>query len=127
MKKVSITHIDNRHNQWLRSLQFYKNELQFLKGRLTEIGGKNTGDEVLRQVEHFENQFKVQADNIDRLSHDIRLNIQEAGRQLQQSSAGYVDSNLITRHEQLDDAFLTGEKTINELRQEFNRFSATWM
>ena len=127
MKKVSITHMDNHHNQWLRALEFYKQEFHILKNRLTEIGKKNTGDEVMKQVEHYENQFKVQSNNIDKLGHDIRENVSQASQQVQQGNAGYIDSHLFQQHAKLENEFIHEEKIINELRHDFNRFSAEWM
>lgn len=127
MKNISITHMSNKHNEWLRSLNFYKQEINILKGRLTEIGGKNTGDDVSKHVEQFENKFKVHVDNIDRLNHDITENITEAGKQAKDSGAGYIDAQLFSKHDELEQAFHTEEKSINSLRQEFNQFAAAKM
>jgi hypothetical protein len=127
MDKISITHVKNTHNDWLRGLDFYSHELSILKDRLTEIGGKNTGAEVLKMVEHFENQFKVQIDNIDRLRHDINLNIQGIATQAETAKAGYIDNILLTRHNTLRVRYEEEEKAIRELRADFMRFSAEWM
>ena len=127
MKKISITHMSNAHNDWLRAPGFYKDEIGILKGRLTEIAGKNTGAEVMPKVEHYENQFTVQRDNIDTLAHDIRQNVNEAGSAAEASGAGYIDAALFTRHNALQQKFIQEEKTINELRHEFYDFAAEWM
>lgn len=119
--------MDNRHNQWLRALEFYKQEIYILKNRLTEIGKKNTGDDVMKQVEHYENQFKIQAGNIDKLGHDIRGNISQVSEQVQDGHAGYIDSHLLLQHTKLENEFMFEEKVVNELRHDFNRFSAEWM
>lgn len=127
MKKISIKHLSNNHSDWLRALDFYKQEVSLLKERLTEIAGKNTGGDTLAQVEHFENQFKVQADNIDTLSHNIRQTLAETALELQQDHIGYVDENLLMRHDKLQHDFDAEEKVVLDLRKEFNRFAATWM
>ncbi|MEI8280318.1 MAG: hypothetical protein WCG87_11185 [Bacteroidota bacterium] len=127
MNKISITHFGNAHNQWLRSLDFYKGELRILKTRLTEIAGKNTAADVMTKVEHFENQFKVQTDNIDRMLHDINMNMTAIGKQAQSSSAGYVDGVLLVQHNELNQKYRMEEKTINDLRHDFNDFAAAWM
>lgn len=127
MKKVSITHMSNKHNDWLRALDFYKQEINILKGRLTEIAGKNSATDVLKQVEHYENQCTIQSDNIDRLCHNINENVSEAGRQAHDSGAGYVDADLLATHDELEKAFTREEKTVNILRHEFNQFAAMWM
>ncbi len=57
--QTSIKHLTNEHNDWLRGLSFYKDELQILKNRLTEIGGKNTGSEAVSMLNHYENQVTL--------------------------------------------------------------------
>ena len=127
MNKVSITHINNSHGDWLRSLDFYKQELGVLKGRLTEVAGKNSAPDVMKQVEHYENQFKVQAENIDTLAHEIKTNIASIGKEAQASSAGYVDSSLLAHHNTLGQRFDTEEKTVKDLRHSFMTFASEWM
>ena len=127
MKRVSITHVNNLHSDWLRSLDFYKQELDILAGRLNEIAAKNTANEVQKQVEHYQNAITVQRDNIDRLNHDIHTNITGISNAAHEDSAGYVDSTLLTQHYQLHEQFTLEEKVINETRQGFMRFAAEWM
>ncbi|MFM7300624.1 MAG: hypothetical protein ACKO1R_05725 [Crocinitomicaceae bacterium] len=38
---------------------------------------KNTDKEVLKQVEHFQNQFIIQRNNIDELKHTIKIHENE--------------------------------------------------
>jgi hypothetical protein len=125
--RISITHVSNAHNEWLRSLDFYKAELTILRGRLTEIAGKNTATDALQQVEHFENQFLIQIDNIDRLVHDIKANLSGISHQAVSSSAGYIDGALVESHNELSQKVKTEEGIINNLRHEFNGFAAIWM
>ncbi len=126
-KRVSITHMSNAHTDWLRSLDFYKDEIKILRDRLTEIAGKNTNREVMKEIEHFENQFDIQAENIHKLSHEIKHNVKVAGREAHNSGAGYIDGMLLEEHNTLGDRFHTEEKTVNELRQSFNRFASIHM
>ncbi len=126
MSKTSITHVNNEHNDWLRALDFYKTELGILKGRLTEVAGKNTGDEASKGAEHFENQLKIQVTNIDTLRHDINENLAKIADDAAHS-AGHVEQELIAQHDALRDRYIAEEKTINELRHEFNRYAAKWM
>ncbi len=127
MKRVNITHVSNEHNRWLRSLNFYKTEISILRSILTQIAGKNTAGEVMKEVEHFENQFKVQTDNIDRLSHDIHVNISTISQQVQQSSAGYIDGALLVEHTVLGEKFGSEERIIAELTSTFRKFAEKWM
>jgi len=127
MNKVSITHINNSHGDWLRSLDFYKQEIGVLRSRLTEVAGKNTAPDVMKQVEHYENQFKVQVNNIDTLAHEIKTNVESIGKEAHASTAGYVDSSLLAHHNTLGQRFDTEEKTVKDLRHSFMNFAAEWM
>jgi len=127
MEKVSITHLSNAHNDWLRGLDFYKGEIKILKKRLTEIAGKNTDPELMKDVEHFENQFDIQAENIQRLAHDIKANVKVAAVETKTASAGYIDGHLFDQHSDLEQRYISEEKTINELRHSFNEFASYWM
>lgn len=127
MKKASITHVSNEHNSWLRGLNFYKTEINIHKGLLTEIAGKYTDKEIMMDIEHFENQFKIQNDNIDRLAHDIHANIHNISVQVQHQSAGYIDESLIEEHTKLGERYATEENTVRELIQAFRKFAEKWM
>ncbi len=119
--------MSNAHTDWLRALDFYKDELGILKERLTEIAGKNTEHELMHKVEHYENQIAVQRDNIDRIAHDIRLNLASTSNELQHSPAGYIDATLLAQHNTLHQRYLGEEKAVNELRHEFYEFAIDWM
>jgi len=127
MVKISITHLGNAHSDWLRSLDFYKGEIRILRNRLTEIAGKNTAPDILAKVEQFENQFNLQTENIDRLTHDINHNLASISKEAQAQYAGYIDGILLALHNQLSERFNEEEKVINELRHRFNDFAAAWM
>jgi hypothetical protein len=127
MTKINITHLGNAHNDWLRALDFYKSEISILSSRLTEVAGKNTAKEVATQIEHFENQFRLQKNAIDKLVHDIKLNVTEAGKELKDSGNQYISSNLVTQHNNLKEEYIQSEKIINNLRHEFYDFAASWM
>lgn len=126
MKQISIKHITNLHNDWLRGLEFYKEELRILKQRLEEVTADNTGHEVSEQVEHFQNQLIIHRNYIDELAHRIHENIRNMQTQLQ-TSEGYVEKKTAAEHDILNEQYLTEEKLVNELRHEFNQFAAKWM
>ena len=127
MHKTSITHLNNEHNDWLRALEFYKTELNILKGRLQEIASKNTGHATGPIIEHYQNQFEIQLNNLSKLVHAINKNLNDISIEVKQNGGGYVDILLIEQHYKLKEMFITEEKTLNELRHTFNRFAAEWM
>jgi hypothetical protein len=127
MHKTSITHLNNEHSDWLRALAFYKDELNILKERLQEIAGKNNGNNIGPVIEHYQNQFEIQLNNLSRLTHNINKNLNDIGVEVKHNDAGYVDSSLVEQYYRLKDMFIAEEKTLNELRHTFNRFAAEWI
>lgn len=127
MNKISIAHVSNSHSSWLRALDFYKTELKLNRNILTEIAGKNTGKDMMKQVEHYENLFTLHTNNIDGLAHDINVNVSELGKEAYASSAGYVDANLNEKHHHLNSRVETEENEVQKVVRDFRRFAATWM
>ena len=70
--RVYLTELHQDHQEWLIALAFYKDEIQILENRLAEVATANTNVEVLMQVEHFQNQFFIQRQNISDLEHAIK-------------------------------------------------------
>ena len=71
--KDSTAHLHLICEDFKRTLDFYKSEIPFFKKRLEEIATKNTGENILKQVEHFENTFIAMNENLDVLMHDVNL------------------------------------------------------
>ncbi len=126
MKEINIKHVSNLHSDALRGLEFYEQELAILQKRLEEIAGDNTGHEVSVSIEHLQNQFLIQNNNIDELKHKIKENLKANESQVM-SSAGFVDQDSMSLNADLYDQYLTQEKIVNDIRQEFNRFASKWM
>lgn len=58
---------------WTKTLQFYKTLIPYFKKRLVEIAAKNTGEEIRKKMEHFENEFIVLNEDLDELQHNVNL------------------------------------------------------
>ena len=70
--KVYLTELHQDHQEWLIALAFYKDELKSFSNRLGEVATANTASEIMQKVEHFQNQFDIQSQNIADLEHGIR-------------------------------------------------------
>lgn len=74
--KEKTKHIDelhSEHQQWIKEIGFYKDELIVFNRRLDEIAGKYSSKEVLSKLEHFQNQFILQNEVADILLHDLNV------------------------------------------------------
>ena len=111
---------------WINKLDFYKDEIKILTGRLEEITTKNNQDDVLAQVEHFQNQWIIQRNNIDEIAHLVKANEATLLAEIKNNPVA-VDHRKMEYHAQEKDLVEGFEKNFNEIRGEFNRFSAKWM
>ena len=126
MSTVNIKHVKYLNNDWLRGLEFYKQEITILKKRLEEIAGDNTGQEASEQIEHFQNQLIIYREHFDELKHLIHINNLDIEKQLVKTEP-FVESSTVDEHNKLTEGYLTEEKMFNQMRHEFNRFAAKWM
>jgi hypothetical protein len=124
--KESIYTQHEENTNWMKTLDFYKDEIKILRNRLEEIATKNNSVEVLSKVEHFQNQFIIQRDNIDNIAHAVKLNEEELLKEINRNPVA-VDHRKMTYHEKEQDLVETFEKNFNEIRGEFNRFTSKWM
>ncbi len=125
MSYTKIAHTDSLQSE-LRAMNFYKDELGILEKRLEEVAAKNTQFEARQGVEHFQNQFILQRNNIDELKHRINVYIQEI------AGDAKAHQGRIEKHKQAEETELTEssailEKEIINLRKEFNVFLSKWM
>ncbi len=126
MSSLTVSHIGTEHQEWLQAIEFYKSEFDLLQKRLAEIVSKNTSHEALEGVEHFQNQFIVQRNNIDELRHSINEHVHNVKLDAERH-ANQVEEERVAEHVKLKDEFSVFEKVVKELRQEFNEYLTKWM
>jgi hypothetical protein len=126
MSYTATSHCGNKHEQWLKSISFYDDDLDVLENRLTKIVKKNNGQEVLTGVEHFQNPFMIQRNNISDLKHNIKKHAGNVAADAQ-IHAGKMDEFFVDEHGNLKSEVDSFEKVMNDLRHEFSLFLAKWM
>ena len=124
--KANIFNQHAENTDWTNRLSFYKDEIKIMTGRLVEVASKNSSDEVLAQVEHFQNQFIIQRNNIDEALHAVRIN-EDALQEEVNSNPVAVDHRSVAYHAEEKEMVESFEKNLNDLRAEFNEFVAKWL
>lgn len=119
--QTSNKHLNNEYQSWQQALGFYKDELGVYKTRLTEVAGKNTGQAVMQQIEHFQNQFLIHIESIDILSHDIKIHLSEMATTMQEH-AGHINEEQLAMQTQLKERYETESSLFASLKEEFTRF-----
>lgn len=126
MRYTNASLLNYEHFDWLKTIDFYKDDLSVLQKRLAEVSFKNTGKEVMADVEHFQNQIIVQRNNLEELSHGIYEHIHHVVED-SRVHAGRVAQPLVEEHSQKKDEFQSLMHVIKGLRHEFNHFIAKWL
>ncbi|MFN4284688.1 MAG: hypothetical protein ACK4E8_01870 [Lacibacter sp.] len=126
MSTAKTTILNYEHTDWLKAIEFYKEDLDILQKRLAEVAFKNTSKEAMAGVEHFQNQFIIQRNNLDELRHYINEHIQHVAKDITEHN-GEVEDDTLDEHARRKDEFASLEKVMADLRHEFNEFLAKWM
>jgi hypothetical protein len=117
-------HLENQ--DWLKRLDFYKEEIVILKERLEEVTGKNNAPEFLKDVEHYQNQFIIQRNSIDELAHSIKVNESGLVKEVHANPVA-VDHRKVENHESESNFIAYFEKNFAGLRADYNKFLSKWM
>lgn len=121
METKKIYDLHEEHKTWLNNLSFYKDEIKVMQNRISEIAAKNTGSEVLKQVEHFQNQLIIQKNNIDELNHSIKDHENYLENRVNENPTA-VDHRTVNDHPKMRDSYNGFDKVFNDLRKELNTF-----
>lgn len=126
MNFTNISQLGTEHFEWLNKLDFYKDDLIVLDKRLAEVASKNSGASARAGIEHFQNQFIIQKNNIDELKHLINENAHRVSAEAKEHG-GHVSAESVARYKSTEDQIHAFEKVMNALRQEFQGYLAKWM
>lgn len=126
MKTALITDQHLEHRQWLNRLAFYGDEIKIMQNRIAEVASRNTVQEVMAQLEHFQNQLIIQSSTIDQLNHDIKKHEQVIAAEAQKNPVA-ADHRRTEIHPEQKEAVASFEKVFNELRHELIHWLAKVM
>lgn len=120
-KKAYIGDLHFELNLWLNEFQFFKDEVLIFNSRLEEIVSKNTGIEILKEVEHFQNQYIRQNEVIDVLRHEVKQHENILEKESKDHPVA-IDRRYFEDHTELRDQVEQFKKIYTELKREFMSF-----
>jgi hypothetical protein len=123
-ENIYTQHAEN--TEWTNKLNFYKDEIKIMTGRLEEVAAKNSSKEVMAEVEHFQNQLIIQRNNIDEALHAVKMNEEKLQAEVKSNPVA-VDHRKMEYHAQEKDMVESFEKNFNDIRGEFNAFVGKWL
>jgi len=114
------------HLEWLNKLLFYTDDLMIMQNRLDEIAKKSKEPDVMKSVEHFQNQFKIQHEQIDILKHDINAHEHILFENVEHNPTA-SDHRKVPEHPEHRQKVERFEELFASLRKEFMNFAAKCM
>ena len=125
-KAVFIGDLHFEHKMWKRGLNFCKDELSFLTTRLEDVVLFHENEMVMmREVEHFQNQFMLQNQNVDQFTHDINKKEHELAEFAKDHPVA-IDHIHFDDHAGIKNNMESFAKNYNIMKQEFRQFLAKW-
>src|SRR3954469_9614550 len=119
--KTNIFSQHSEHTNWQNKLSFYTDDLKVLENRLAEVSQKNTSTEIRKEIEHFQNQFIIQRENIHKISHHISGEEKQILTEIKKNPIA-SDHRKIEDHAEEREMVSSFELNFNNLRKEFNNF-----
>jgi len=107
--------------EWRKAMEFYKNEVAYMRKKLEEVNAANTNKEFKMLVSHFENHFLIQHEIIDEIKHAINVREDYIARRMKANPEGY-EYRVIRLHSELKGKIEVFEKLFGELKKSFDRF-----
>lgn len=121
--KETIAHIHILCEDWNRELLFFKDELPIFKHRLNEVASKNTSSEIMKEVEHFENKFKLMELHIDEMLHDTKLKNEQVLEKASVQSK-FINVKMMDSVEAIENQMQMTSDDFYSTKKEFYRFLA---
>lgn len=123
--KKPVTELHAQITEWKSNVELVRTEISTFQKQLNEIVIKNNHEEVLKEVEHFQNLFIRQLEVSDELFHELKA----ADHKLAEAADTGTDSETVFAepNTSLRDSVGTYNKLFLELKNEFHSFLEKWM
>ena len=120
--EVSDFHFE--HKQWIRELEFWRDELKTFQRRLEDIVQRAQEKDAMAKVERFQNQFIRHNEVIDTFLHEINEHEHELTL-LVKNEAHTIEDKFVGSHGRHRESIETQRKMYYDLKKEFFSFLIT--
>ena len=121
MVQLEISQLSRECNTWREALRQYRDELTQNKNHLLQVANQALSKEQLQEIGHLHNQFHIQLINVHDLKQAVKLHDRKLSFEVS-TNDGKVSNDSLKHHEEILDQYQAQEHTLEELREEFNRF-----
>lgn len=119
MVQVETSQLAAECNSWREALRKYRDEFTKDNIKLQHAANPSLSKDQLQEVEHLHNQFHIQLINIHDLKHLIKVHHRLIDFELRE---GQLKEETLAKHENLFDQYQNLDITLQDLRNEFDRF-----
>lgn len=120
-QKKHLEELHSEHLSWLSEAKFYADELGIFQKRLEEVASKNTDTAIKAQIEHFQNQFIIQQDQMANLNHEAKIHEEWLANYAKENPVA-VDHHLFADHQATHAKIDAFKKIYTDIKEEFNHF-----
>jgi hypothetical protein len=121
MVQVETSQLATECSTWRESLRKYRDEFTKDNVKLQHAASPSLSKDQLQEVEHLHNQFHIQLINIHDLKHLIKVHHRMIEYEMKETK-GQLQEDTLAKHEDLFDQYQNLELTLQDLRNEFDRF-----
>ena len=115
------------HVQWQSELSFWEDEIKSFKHRLEELVVRWTDKDVLKQLEHYQNEFILHGEVIDELQHAIHVHETEMSKADMTDKVSSLDTSHTKYHIAFRQKMETQREIYADLKRNFYRFLSKYM
>ena len=123
METIKIEVLHAEHREWLNKIDFYQDDLKIMRHRLEEVAARNTDKSLMAKVEHFQNQFVIQRNELDEMKHAIHQSESSIAHNIAQNGTA-VNRRSMPDDQTMRDRMAQFEKLFLQLRVELMSFLA---
>lgn len=121
--KASVLTLLNQENDWLRELEFYKEDMYILTSRIEEVNNKNTSQDTLAKADQFLNKLLILRQRLDELKHDINLHSEKVSA-IAKAKPTHIHEKALPENDMFFNSVKSLIQDIADIRFELNSFLA---
>jgi seryl-tRNA synthetase len=122
----STVNVSSEKSSWLRGIEFYQDEINIMRKRLSEVSNANTNQDLKKKIEQFQNQFEVHEEQLKKLKHAVNSHAIHISNDFE-NHHGQLERSTLTEHDTMRDDYVNTEKLFNQMRHDFNRFLSKYL
>jgi hypothetical protein len=128
MKNELIYNVDLHfeHENWQRELNFWEDELKSFRIRLEELVLRWTDQDVLAEIEKFQNQFMIQEKEFDAIKDQIAMHEKNMAAHYEKNE-DVLNKMFVNQHLAFREVLETERNLYYNLKKDFFRFMTKYM